>query len=253
MGILDGKVAIVTGAGSGIGAGEACALGKEGAALVVVGRTLEKVARVAEHINRTGGKALALSCDVRIAGDVKAVVETTMKTFGAVDILVNNAQIMPEAHPLETWTEEEMADMWQSGAMGSWRLMLACFSYMKKSGGRIINTCSPTGHGTGQGYSGYSMAKEAIRALTRNAAREWGQYSINVNAISPVSLSDEQIERAAKTSAQKEAIYNHLGMAIRRFGHAENDIGRIVVFLAGPDSAMITGCTIGADGGSAML
>lgn len=253
MGILNGKVAIVTGAGSGIGEGEAYALAKEGAKVVVVARTFDNVARVAQSIEAFGGKALALPCDVRLKEDVDSVVATTVEQFGAVDILVNNAQIMPEAHSLESWTEQEMRDMWESGLLGSWLFMMACFPHMKDRGGRVINTCSPTGHGAMTGYSGYGAAKEAIRSLTRSGAREWGKYNINVNAVSPVSLSGEQIERAAKTEEQKAVLRDALGMALCRFGDAEKDIGRIVVFLAGPDSAMITGCTIGADGGSAML
>jgi NAD(P)-dependent dehydrogenase (short-subunit alcohol dehydrogenase family) len=253
MGILDGKVAIVTGAGKGIGEGEALALAKEGAAVAVLARTFADVQRTAETIESLGARALPLACDVRIAEQVNAAVDATVKRFGRVDILVNNAQIMPAQHAFETWTEQEMRDMWESGLLGSWLFMMACLPHMKaQGGGRIINTCSAAGHGLIKGYVGYSTAKEAIRSLTRCAAREWGEYNINVNCISPVAMSAAGLEFYG-TEEKRQALYDALGSAIRRFGDAEADVGRTVVFLAGPDSKQITGCTIGIDGGSAML
>lgn len=253
MGVLEGKVAIVTGAGTGIGEGEAYALAKEGASVVVVGRRLGKVETVANTIKGFGGEALALKCDVCIRDDVNNVVLRTIETYGQIDILVNNAQIMPgEGRGVEEWREQELRDMWESGYLGSWFFMVECFPHMKGRGGKIINTTSAAGHGIIPGLLGYGSAKEAVRNLTRYAAREWGQHKINVNVISPSAFSEAAGE-LYPTEESQQAMLAEYGVPIRRFGLAEEDIGRTVVFLSGPDSDMITGCTISCDGGVGMI
>jgi len=247
MGILDGKVAIVTGASKGIGRAEALALAKEGAAVALV--AYEDASNVKDEIEALGGRAIAVICDVRDEGQVAAAVEQTANAFGGVDILVNNAHMMTTPHGMETWTFEEMRIQFDSGPIGTWLFMRACFPYLKKNGGRVINTCSAAGHGHVEGMSGYGAAKEAIRTLTRYAAREWGRHGICVNVIAPAALSpgsrgvmDEEMEQ--RLLATK---------ALKRWGDAEADIGRTVVFLAGPDSSYITGDTINVNGGYAMV
>ena len=197
-------------------------------------------------------------CDVRIRDDIDSVVAATIDKFGQIDILVNNAQIMPGMHrPLLEWTEQDMRDMWESGFLGSWMFMMACFPHMKDGGGRIVNTCSASGHGNVWGLAGYGVNKEAIRGLTRTAAREWGAHNILVNIISPLAIEGTtQGAKYADTEEKLEAALDTMvasGLAIRRAGHVEHDIGRTVVFLCGPDSAMITGCLISCDGGVAMI
>ncbi len=155
-GVLDGKVAIVTGASAGIGKGEALALAKEGAKVAVLARTFERVVATAAEIDALGGEALALQCDVRDVAQVDAAVAEVAQRWGTVDILVNNAQIMYAPHPLEEWTEEEMRATWESGLLGSWAFMVACFPYMKAHGGRIVNTVSAAGHGRSTLRVGYS-------------------------------------------------------------------------------------------------
>lgn len=252
MGILDGKVAIVTGAGKGLGVSEAIALAKEGAAVTVCARTLADVQNTAKQIEALGGRALAVQCDVRDREQVKHVVQETVNKFGTVDILINNAQIVFDAHPLEAWSDEEMRATWESGALASWYFMVACFPYLKQNRGRVINFCSPAGHGRFPGMVGYSMAKEAVRSLTRCGAREWGQYGITVNVISPVAMS-----AAGKvifdTQEKQDALFAQLGSPLRQFGDPESDVGRACVYLAGPDGKHITGLTLSIDGGAAML
>jgi NAD(P)-dependent dehydrogenase (short-subunit alcohol dehydrogenase family) len=253
MGILDGKVAIVSGAGKGCGKGEALALAKEGAKVTVLARTLSDVEQTAKEIERVGGEALAVRCDVCDVDQVNEVVRSTVQRFGTVDILVNNAQIVYPRHPVEDWTLEEMRSTYESGVLGSWAFMVACLPHMKAaSGGRIINFCSAAGHGIAPGYVGYAAAKEGIRALTRTAAREWGKHKITVNVISPAALSDA-IDTLFPTPEDKAQCLRDLGAAIFEFGDAEADIGRAVVYLAGPDARVITGCTLSVDCGVAML
>jgi len=247
MGILAGKVAIVTGASKGIGRAESIALAKEGAALILV--AYEDASAVKDEIEALGGRAIAVMCDVRAEDQVESAVRQAVEAFGGVDILVNNAHMMTTPHPMQTWTFEEMRVQFDSGPIGTWLFMRACFPYLKERRGRIINTCSAAGHGHVEGMSGYGAAKEAIRTLSRYAAREWGQYGICVNTIAPAALSpgsrgvmDDEMER--RLLATK---------ALQRWGDAEADIGRTVVFLAGPDAGYITGDTINVNGGYAMV
>jgi NAD(P)-dependent dehydrogenase (short-subunit alcohol dehydrogenase family) len=255
VGVLDGKVAIVTGASKGIGKGEALALAKEGAKVAVVARTYdgeEGVVRTAHELEALGATAIPIQCDVGVVDQVDHAVEAVVAEWGTVDILVNNAQIIYAMHPCEDWTESEMRATWESGLLGSWAFMVACFPHMKENGGRIINTCSTTGHGNVPGYVGYACTKEAIRALTRNAAREWARYGINVNTISPTALSDIVVKTFPDEGERLQALLDG-GQVVGRWGDAEMDVGRAVVFLAGPDSGLITGCTLSVDGGAAML
>ena len=250
-GVLDGKVAIVTGASQGVGKGEAIALAKEGAKVALVARRLDKLQLVAEEIEALGGEALPVACDVRVVDQVNATVATVLDTWGTVDILVNNAQIIHGQHLFEEWTEEEMRESWESGALGSWAFMKACFPTMKERGGRIINTTSATAHGSSSSrLTGYASAKEAIRSLSRTAAREWGKYDITVNLVSPMAVTETTIENFP-TEEERLAILHRGGPALTaRWGDPETDIGRAVVFLAGPDAEIITGVVLSVDNGA---
>lgn len=252
MGTLDGKVAIVTGASKGLGRGEALALAKEGAKVAVLARGFEGCVAVAREIEAVGGEALPLQCDVRHVDQVNRTVQAVVDKWGPVDILVNNAQIIYDFHPLEDWTEEELRATWESGFLGSWAFMMACFPHMKERGGRIINFVSAAGHGKLPGLMGYGAAKEAIRSLTKSAAREWGKYNITVNMISPTALSDI-VERTFTKDQQLDLLKNSEMVLTHRWGDAEKDIGRGVVYLAGPDAEIVTGCLLSLDNGSAML
>lgn len=253
MGTLDGKVAIVTGASKGLGRGEALALAKEGAKVAVLARGFEGCAAVAKEIAAVGGEALPLQCDVRYVDQVNRTVQAVIDKWGTVDVLVNNAQIIYDFHPLEEWTEEELRATWESGFLGSWAFMMACFPHMKQRGGRIINFVSAAGHGYVFGLLGYGAAKEAIRSLTRTAAREWGQYNITVNMISPMAISDTVEKTFPTKEAQLGILRSSSAVLVDRWGDAEKDIGRAVVYLAGPDAEIMTGCLLSLDNGSAML
>jgi hypothetical protein len=253
-GVLERKVAIVTGAGQGIGRGEALALAKEGAKVAVLARRYDAVAATAAQLEAVGAEAFPISCDVRSADEVNAAVAAVVDRWGTVDILVNNAQIIYAPHPFEEWTEDEIRATWESGPFGTWASMVACFPHMKaQGGGRIINTCSATGHGNpGSRLAGYAAAKEAIRSLTRTSAREWGKYNITVNAISPMAKTETTVE-VYPTEEEQLAILHGGGPTLtRRWGDPETDVGRAVVFLAGPDAEIITGCLLPVDGGCAI-
>lgn len=249
MNILENKVALITGASKGLGEIEAIELAKAGAAVTVLSRTYEDVRAVAERITDAGGRALPFACDVSQRDQVRQVVEETVKAFGTVDILVNNAQLIPPPHALEEWTEEEHRFCWESGYLGTLNFMLECFPYMKQHGGKIINTASGAGHGYLFGMSGYGAAKEAIRSLTRSAAKEWGQYQICVNAISPSALTPGALECM---DPEMEASIMEM-FALKRWSDPVEEIGKVVVFLASAQASFMTGNTISLDGGAAMV
>jgi NAD(P)-dependent dehydrogenase (short-subunit alcohol dehydrogenase family) len=252
-GTLEGQVAIVTGASRGIGKGEAIALAKEGAKVAVIARSHEGVVATAQQIEALGGEALPIVCDVRVVEQVNRAVAQVVEQWGTVDILVNNAQIIHAPHPFEEWTEAEVRDSWESGALATWAFMVACFPYMKEHRGRIVNTCSATGYGNpSTKVSGYASTKEAIRSMTRTAAREWGQYGIRVNAVSPMAKTETTVS-VYPTEEEQLAVLQGGGPTLTdRWGDPETDIGRTVVFLVGPDADRITGALLPVDGGCAI-
>jgi NAD(P)-dependent dehydrogenase (short-subunit alcohol dehydrogenase family) len=218
MGKLDGKVALITGAGQGIGQGIAHALAKEGVSIAVAGRTESKLVTTVEQIEAYGGKALPVRCDVSDAADSEAAVERTVGFFGGVDILVNNANDCGPG-PLLSVKDEDFERSFATGPLATLRLMRAC----------------------------YPSIKEGMRSLTRAAACEWGIDGIRVNSIAPHAMSpalEGWIERFPEEAEAFKA-----GIPLRRIGDAESDIGRAVVFLVGDDAGYLTGATIPLDGG----
>jgi NAD(P)-dependent dehydrogenase (short-subunit alcohol dehydrogenase family) len=251
VGKLDGKVAIVTGAGRGIGRGVALELGKEGANIVVVDLVGDASVRTAGEIESHGVRTLPVACDVSRREGVKAAVAACVRSFGIVDILVNAAQSMRQDVLFQDTTDEDMALALGSGLMGTFYFMQECFQYMKEHGGKIVNFASAAGLEGHSGWTAYAASKEAIRALTRVACHEWGIYKINVNVVCPLAASPNMLAWGEANPGMLDLI---AGMTpLRRLGDCENDIGRAVVFLASSDSDYITGQTLMVDGGQTML
>ena len=188
-GRLDGRVALVTGAGQGIGRGTALALAKEGASVVLAGRTVSKCEAVAAEIAALGGTALPVECDVSVRAQVDAAVAATVSAFGGIDILVNNAQTSVQA-TLEDTTYEDIELAWHTGALATFYAMQSAFPHLRaRGGGTIVNFGSSTAIEGNAAFGAYAMAKEAIRGLSRVASREWGPFGIRVNVIVPNALS----------------------------------------------------------------
>jgi NAD(P)-dependent dehydrogenase (short-subunit alcohol dehydrogenase family) len=251
MGKLEGKAAIVTGAGQGIGRGVALALAKEGASVVLADIQEGACQRTANEIKAIGARALPVTCDVRRRDQVKATVAAAVKEFGTVNILVNAAQAMRKDVLFQDTTDEDMALAWGSGLMGTFYFMQECFPYLKQHGGKVINFGSAAGLEGHRGWAAYAAAKEGIRALTRVACHEWARYKINVNAVCPLA-SSPNIEEWSKANPEMLKLLL-AAVPLRRFGDCENDIGRAVVFLSISDSDYITGQTLMVDGGQSML
>jgi len=245
---LDGRIALVTGAGQGIGRGIALALAKEGAIVALAGRTVSKCDAVAEEVRRTGAKALALACDVSVRSQVEQAVTATVEAFGGLDVLVNNAQSSVQ-RSLEDTTDDDVELDWQTGALGTLYAMQASLPHLRaRGGGAIVNFGSSTAIEGNATFGSYAMAKEAIRGLSRVAAREWGRYGIRVNVIVPNALSpaaesfrDNSPERFARMQAR---------IPLGRVGDPESDIGRAVVALASDDLTYMSGQTLMLTGGA---
>jgi NAD(P)-dependent dehydrogenase (short-subunit alcohol dehydrogenase family) len=250
MGYLNGKVALITGAGQGVGRGTALAMAKEGAAIAVAGRTESKIRDVAGEIASIGGRAITVLCDVKNADDVTRTVAETVKAFGGLDILVNNAQEVPLGRLLEADVEAYRVGF-ESGPIASLRFMQAAYPHLKaRGGGSIVNLVTAAAvRWDMAGYGMHASVKQAIRSITRAAAAEWGPDNIRTNNIAPEALSPGF---AGWMEADPEGTAAFIAtIPMGRVGDCERDIGRAIAALCGPDMAYISGATIPVDGGQA--
>jgi NAD(P)-dependent dehydrogenase (short-subunit alcohol dehydrogenase family) len=246
MGELDGRVAIVTGAGDGIGAAIARRYAQEGAKVLVA------------ELNPVTGEALSdelgdaghfVATDAAIKSDVEAMVDTAVDRFGTLDILVNNAWGGGRLGRVEKKTPELMEHGLNLGLMGPFWAMVAAHPIMKEKGyGRIINICSLNGVNAHMGTAEYNIGKEALRAATRTAAREWASSGIVANIICP----------AAKSSAFTSTMAAHPELVVvadganpmGRIGDCYDDISPVALFLASEGARYLTGNTLFVDGGA---
>jgi NAD(P)-dependent dehydrogenase (short-subunit alcohol dehydrogenase family) len=256
MGRLDDKVAIVTGAGRGIGRAIALEYAREGARVAVASRTPATVAAVVGEIESAGGTALGVTVDVGERDQIDDMVARTVDRFGQLDVLVNNAQgfgtkAAPSGSPGHIALEDFPEDTWdytfQTGLKASLFAMQAAFPHLRERGGKIINFGSGNGIGAMKGTAAYNATKEAIRSLTRTAAAEWGKYDICVNVIIPTMVTDSAEAFFEARPGIREKLAQQI--PLRRFGDVERDIGPVAVFLASSDSDFVTGQAIHVDGG----
>ena len=245
---LEGKTAIVTGGGSGIGRQMAGALAELGANLVLCARKVERCEQAAQELSELGVRTLALQCDVRSADDVAVVVDRTVAELGSIDVLVNNAGTSwgapAEDTPLEGW--QKVLDVNLTGVFlfskAAGRVMI------DSGGGSIVNIASVAGlRGSPPGAMdaiAYNASKGGVISFTRDLAQKWAQYGIRVNAIAPgwfpSDMSKILLERYGDAFVQT--------IPLRRFGCPE-DLKGAIAFLASPASAYVTGHTLVVDGG----
>ncbi|KAB2676377.1 SDR family NAD(P)-dependent oxidoreductase [Brucella tritici] len=241
MARLEGKIALVTGASRGIGRATAKLFAAEGAKVGVLSRTAANIDAVVAEIEAAGGTALAVPADLGNADDIKTAVAKVVEAYGGLDILVNNAFDPTVAYsPVVDLSTEQLQRNFDMGPIAYLRTMQAAYPHLKVSGhGRVINFASLAGVMGMASMAPYNMAKEAVRALTRTAAREWATDNITVNNVLPVAATwGPEVDVPPPT--------NPLG----RHGSPEDDIAPVVLFLASKDAQFLTGYSLTPDGGS---
>jgi len=247
MGELKGKVAVVTGASKGIGAGIAKGLGAAGASVVVnYASSKEGADRVVAEINNNGGKAIAVQGDVAKAADVERLFKETKKAFGKLDVLVNNAGIY-QFTPLEAVTEEEFHREFNINVLGLILATREAVKYFGPEGGSVINVGSVATSFTPPNSVVYTATKGAVDATTRVLAKELGPKKIRVNSINPGGVETEGTHTAGIMGSDflKQLVTQ---TPLGRFGQPD-DIAPVAVFLASPASGWLTGEVLRASGG----
>lgn len=247
---LQDKVIIITGGAGGIATGMAIAMAKEGAVLALVDINEEAGQKVLAQVHEYSPNSIYFNGDLFDVEHLPNIITTVVEKFGKLDVLVNNAHASKQK-PFEELTQEDFDLSFGTGFYPTFYLMKAAFPYLKESQGTIINFASGAGLYGQPTQGAYAAAKEAIRGITRVAANEWGKYNININLISPISNSPgvEAWKQAFPDMYEASLARIPLG----RWGEAEEDIGRVAVFLASEDARYITGQTIMVDGGSVQL
>lgn len=251
MGRLDGKVAIITGGGKGIGFGLAKAFAKEGANLVLTGRTESRLVNAKEVLEKEYGiEVLPVVADGADEAAIKNVVAKAVEKFGKIDTLVNNAQVSKSGVMLKDHTKEDFDLAIYSGLYATFFYMRECYEYLKESKGSVINFASGAGLFGKLGQSSYAAAKEGIRGMSRVAAAEWGPDGIRVNVVCPLAMTESLEEwKQAYPDLFEKTIQ---GIPLGRFADPQEDIGRVCVFLASEDASYVTGETITLQGGSGL-
>ena len=252
MSELQDRVVIVTGGGQGVGLGIATAMARQGANLVLTGRTEAKLRQAETTLQALGAQVLVVPGDTRKRADADKTITLATERFGRVDALVNNAQSSTPGVPLEALTDDDWRETLESGLYGTLYFMQAVLPLMKQQHrGKIVNFASRTGIEGMQGFGAYATAKEGIRGLSRVAAREWGAYGICVNVVCPAALTPAADKYLEANPLERTRYLSEI--ALSRFGDPEQDIGRVVAFLCSAGADYITGQTINVDGGQSML
>jgi meso-butanediol dehydrogenase/(S,S)-butanediol dehydrogenase/diacetyl reductase len=254
--VLTGKVALITGAGQGIGRGIALRLAKDGADIALVDVQLEKIQNVAKEIEALGRKTTTFVADVSKRDEVYAAIDHTEKELGGFDIIVNNAGIA-QVNPIADVTPEEVDRIFKINIDGVlWGIQAAAKKFIeRKQKGKIINASSIAGHDGFALLGVYSATKFAVRALTQAAAKEYASAGITVNAYCPGVVGTDmwvQIdERFSEiTGTPKGETYKKYvdGIALGR-AETPDDVAGLVAYFAGPDSDYVTGQAFLIDGG----
>ena len=249
---LKGKVAIITGAGSGIGEATAIIFAREGARVVLAGRRAAKIQTVADRIGTEGGEALAVQTDVRFADQVQNLVKKSVEHFGKIDILFNNAGVRASQTTVVDLTEEEYERTMATDVKGVWLCCKYCIPEMIRNGGGAIVNCSSISAFIGQPLQGvYNVTKGGIDVLTKCMALDFAKDHIRVNNVNPGWVKTEMNEKQlAEIKARggkewEEVLRLH---PLGRLGEPE-DVAWAVLYLASDEASWVTGASLLVDGG----
>ena len=244
---LEGKVVLITGAGSGIGRACALAVAEAGAKTALVDVKSDWVEETA-HLIGDDRRTMTIIADVGKTADVERAVDTIISSFGRLDGAHNNAGIVGEVGPFLDYPEEELRRLFEINVLGVWRCMQAEIRQMlKQGGGAIVNTASTASVRAFPTVSGYTASKHAVLALTRSAAIEYGGQGVRVNAVSPGTVETRMFHHSLGEEEIKQNIAAH---PIGRIGKPE-DISAMVVFLLSDRSSFMLGSNVFIDGGYA--
>lgn len=247
---LKDKVVIITGGAGGIGSGMAKAMAKEGAKVAIVDLNEDQGHTVVSELQEISPDSMFIKADLTECEKLHEIVDVVVEKYGKLDVLVNNAHASRQVN-FEDTTQADMDFSFNTGFYPTFYLMQSAYPHLKKTKGSVINFASGAGLEGQITQTAYAAAKEAIRAISKVAANEWGEYGINVNIISPLAMTPG-VESWSKAHPEMyEAVISKVPM--RRWGDPEKDIGPIAVFLASDDSNYMTGQTLMADGGSIQI
>ena len=250
-GRLEGKVALVTGAGRGMGRAVALTLAAREATVIINDLEVSRIQAVVEEIRQTGGECRGRVADVSEEEQVQAMVEGIVRDFKTVDILVNNAGILRATQPLETIPTSE----WDLVMAVNVRGVFLCAKYVlplmkAQRGGKIVNVSSVAGRSTSTfGGVHYTASKAAVLGLTRHMAREAAPYNINVNAVAPGSMDTEMVREVA---TPEQIASDVASIPLGRLGTLQDE-ANLVAFLVSEEASYITGATVDINGGCLML
>jgi NAD(P)-dependent dehydrogenase (short-subunit alcohol dehydrogenase family) len=244
---LQGKIVIVTGAGTGIGRACALAMVREGARLALVGRRLEKLQQLAREI---GNSALPIAADVSQKTDIEQVITRTVAEFGGINVLVNNAGVL-HIGTAEQITEEQWDETFNINVRGVWLLSRAVLRHLRKAGGgSIVNVASVLGINGARNRASYAPSKGAVVLLTKCMAIDHGHENIRVNAICPSFVETDLTAAVLSTAADPQAVRRER-VAVHPLGRLgkPDDIAGLAVYLASDESSWVTGSVFPVDGG----
>jgi NAD(P)-dependent dehydrogenase (short-subunit alcohol dehydrogenase family) len=251
MNEFSGKVAVVTGATSGIGMATALKFAADGASVAAIGRNTEKLSILENEIAANGGKVRTIQADVTDEQDVQKIVSETVANFGRIDVLVNAAGILTNG-TIETTAATDWDAMMNANLRSVFLLMQAVVSELEKTGGNIVNVSSVTGLRAFPGVLAYCVSKAAVDQLTRCAALELAPKRIRVNAVNPGVVVTNIHKRGGMDEDKYAAFLAHSETThpLARVGSPE-EIADLILFLASEKASWITGATYSIDGGRA--
>lgn len=244
---LSGKVAVVTGGGDGIGAGCAVALAAAGASVVVSNRTESKAVNIAGIINREGGKAIAVRCDVSNKDDLKNLIDEAIKAFGTINILVNNAGLGGGGRENPYNIDRAYVErIYAINVFAPWELTKLAAPYMEKSGyGRVVNITSMSSVNADPGMAIYGSSKAALNHMMANLAYDYGPMGIRINNVGPGATRTHALSTVLTPEIEARMLAH---TPIKRLGEV-SDIANAVLFFASPMSDWVNGQTLMVNGG----